>query len=103
MGSSVTCSFPTHKTVEMRTHIQFREPKCPRHLPDVCMLQMDKSKADEEEEMERVNLERDMKMGPPTDKDLIHSFGDDKVDDKSAEFVGHENEKTPNVNNGVNV
>ena len=92
--SPVTCSFPTHETVE---------PKCPPHLTDVCMLQMDKSKADEEEKRERINLERDMKMGPPTDKDLIHSFGDDKVDDKSVEFVGHENEKTSNVNNEVNV
>ena len=92
--SPVTCSFPTHETVE---------PKCPPHLTDVCVLQMDKNKADEEEERERVNLERDMKMGPPTDKDLIHSFGDDKVDDKSVEFVGHEHEKISNVNNEVNV
>ena len=64
---------------------------------------MDKSKADEEEERERIDLERDMKMGPPKDKDLIHSFGDDKVDDKSVEFVGDEHEKISNVNNEVNV
>ena len=42
-----------------------------------CTLQMDKSKINEDEDTEGANSERQVKMGPPTDTDLMRSSESD--------------------------